>query len=80
MREMNEAIALEKLLNLYGSQIVSAGLEAEIPLEDIGHRFLAVVEDEKDSRELEYQLEQLQIGHVKEIQISEVKFYFDGEE
>lgn len=36
MREMNEAIALEKALNLYGSQIVSAGLEAEIPIEDIG--------------------------------------------
>ena len=80
MREMNEAIALEKLLNLYGSQIVSAGLEAEIPLEDIGHRFLAVVADEEDAKELEYQIEQLQIDHVKEIQIGDVKFYFDGSE
>ena len=77
---LTEVVTLERLLNLFGSQVVAAGLEAEIPLEDIGHRFLAVVEDEKDSRELEYQLEQLQIGHVKEIQISEVKFYFDGEE
>mgnify|MGYP000595533688 CR=1 FL=1 len=79
MRKMNEAIALEKMLNLFGSQIVSAGLEAEIPIEDIGHRFLAVVTDEEDAGELEQLLEQIHIDHVKEVKIGEVKFYFKGE-
>ena len=76
---LTEVVTLERFLNLYGSQIVSAGLEVEIPIEE-GHRFLAVVENEEDARELEYQLEQLQIDHVKEVQIGDVKFYFDGEE
>ena len=77
---LTEVVTLERLLNLFGSQVVAAGLEAEIPIEDIGHRFLAVVADEEDAKELEYQIEQLQIDHVKEIQIGDVKFYFDGSE
>ena len=79
MFRMTDAAVLEKLLNLFGSQIVSAGLEAEIPIEDIRHRFLAVVTDEEDAGELEQLLEQIHIDHVKEVKIGEVKFYFKGE-
>ena len=79
MREMNEAIALEKAINLFGVHIVSSGLEAEIPIEDIGARFLAVVTNEEEAREFEHLLEKLPIDHVREVRIGDSRFYFEGE-
>ena len=76
---LTEVVTLERLLNLYGSQIVSAGLEAEIPIEEIGHRFLAVVTDEEEAKEFEQLLEKLPIDRVKEVRIGELRFYFEGE-
>lgn len=76
---ISDVIALEKALNLYGAQVVSSGLEAEIPIEDIGHRFLAVVRDEEEAREFEHLLENLPIDHVKEVRIGDLRFYFEGE-
>ena len=80
MSELIDAITIEKLLNKHGQQVVSAGLEAEIPIEDIGYRFLAVVEGEEDDMALDHLCEQLQIDHVKEVRIGDAKFYFDGKE
>lgn len=75
---MTDTIALEKALNLYGFQVVSAGLEAEIPPEDIGRCLLAVMEGEQDSEEFDQFIEQSKIDHIKEVRIGETKFIFDG--
>lgn len=46
--EQYQTMCLEKALNLYGQLIVSAGLEAKIPSDEIGPRFLGIVANKSD--------------------------------
>jgi len=78
IEEEYQAICLEKALNLYGHLIVSAGLEAKISPDEIGPRFLGVVENDEEWVDFKASFgEKLKAGETIEIRMGDTQYFFD---
>jgi len=79
--EQYQALCLKKALNLYGHLIVSAGLEAKIPPDEIGTLFLGIVANKSDWLDFKASFgDKLKEGKTVEVRMGDVQYFFEGDQ